>query len=144
MKTIYLFSDGSCLNNPGVGGWAYILKYKDKIKKDSGALIQTTNNQMELLAVIKGLESLKEPCFVELFSDSSYVCNAINLWLDGWIKKDFKDKKNVQLWQEYIKISKIHKIKANWVKGHNGHQENEECDEMARNSALKLKQRSNI
>lgn len=144
MKTIYLFSDGSCLNNPGTGGWAYILKYKDFVKKASGAEEETTNNRMELLAVIQGLQALKEACNVELYTDSSYVVNAINLWLPSWIKQNFKNKKNVELWKEYVKVSKIHNIKANWVKGHNGHEENEECDEMARTAALELKERSTI
>lgn len=143
MKTIYLFSDGSCLKNPGIGGWAYILKYKDKIKKDSGACLDTTNNQMELLSVIKALEVLKEACLVELYSDSSYVCNAINLWLKDWIKKDFKGKKNEALWKEYIKVSKNHLVRANWIKGHNGHEENEECDKLARQAAINL-QRNNF
>lgn len=144
MKTIYLFSDGSCLNNPGIGGWAYILKYKDKAKKASGAEEETTNNRMELLAVIKGLQALKEACNVELYTDSSYVVNAINLWLTSWIAQGFKNKKNVGLWREYIKASEKHNIKAHWVKGHNGHEENEECDEMARTAALELKERSKI
>ncbi|ASM36175.1 ribonuclease HI [Campylobacter sputorum] len=139
MKIVKLFSDGSCLGNPGVGGWAYILEYNEYQKKDSGASEKTTNNQMELTAAIMGIKALKEPCKIELFTDSSYVANAINSWLNNWIKKDFKKVQNVELWKEYIKVSSIHSIKAFWVKGHSGHKQNEECDKMARDAANKLK-----
>lgn len=144
MKTICLFSDGSCLNNPGPGGWAYILEYKNAVKKASGSERLTTNNQMELRAVIEGLKALKEPCNVELFTDSSYVANAINSWLFGWVNKNFKNVKNVPLWLEYLEISKPHKIKAIWVKAHNGHPQNEECDKMARQEAMKFNNESEI
>ncbi|ASM39512.1 ribonuclease HI [Campylobacter sp. RM12327] len=139
MKIVKLFSDGSCLGNPGVGGWAYILEYNEYQKKDSGASEKTTNNQMELTAAIMGIKALKEPCKIELFTDSSYVANAINSWLNNWIKKDFKKVQNIELWKEYIKVSSIHSIKAFWVKGHSGHKQNEECDKMARDAANKLK-----
>lgn len=139
MKTVCLFSDGSCLNNPGAGGWAYILEYNGKSKQASGAEAMTTNNQMELTAVIMGLKALKEPCEVLLYTDSSYVANSINLWLDGWVKKGFKNVKNVPLWQEYLEISKPHDVKAIWVKAHNGHPQNELCDKMARDAAIKIK-----
>ncbi|ASM37856.1 MAG: ribonuclease HI [Campylobacter sputorum] len=139
MKIVKLFSDGSCLGNPGVGGWAYILEYNEYQKKDSGASEKTTNNQMELTAAIMGIKALKEPCEIKLFTDSSYVANAINSWLKNWIKKDFKKVQNVELWKEYIKVSSIHNIKAFWVKGHSGHPQNEECDKMARDAANKLK-----
>ncbi|WP_228568358.1 ribonuclease HI [Campylobacter sputorum] len=139
MKIVKLFSDGSCLGNPGFGGWAYILEYNEYQKKDSGASEKTTNNQMELTAAIMGIKALKEPCEIKLFTDSSYVANAINSWLKNWIKKDFKKVQNVELWKEYIKVSSIHNIKAFWVKGHSGHPQNEECDKMARDAANKLK-----
>lgn len=139
MKTVKLFSDGSCLGNPGVGGWAYILEYNSHEKKDSGANPKTTNNQMELTAAIMGIKALKEPCKVELFTDSSYVANAINSWLENWVKKDFKKVQNVPLWKEYLKASLDHDVRAFWVKGHNGHPQNEECDKMARDAANKLK-----
>lgn len=138
MKTVYLFSDGSCLNNPGAGGWAYILEYKEFIKKASGAQENTTNNQMELRAVIEGLKSLKEPCEVYLFTDSSYVANSINIWLHSWIDKKFKNVKNVDLWYEYMNVSKPHKVIAKWIKAHAGHPQNEECDKMARDEAMKI------
>ncbi|MGG7048956.1 MULTISPECIES: ribonuclease HI [unclassified Campylobacter] len=138
MKTVCLFSDGSCLNNPGPGGWACILEFNGVKKELSGGESQTTNNQMELRAVIEGLKALKEPCNVKLYTDSSYVANSINDWLDGWVKKNFKNVKNVDLWQEYIQISKPHKVRANWLKAHNGHPQNERCDELARQEATKI------
>ncbi|CAD7286854.1 Ribonuclease H [Campylobacter majalis] len=141
MKTVCLFSDGSCLNNPGPGGWAYILEYNKAVKKQSGGEANTTNNQMELRAVIEGLKALKEPCNVMLYTDSSYVANSINEWLDGWIRKNFKNVKNIPLWKEYIQISGVHNVKAVWVKAHNGHPQNEECDEMARKEAMKIKEK---
>ena len=139
MKTVTLFSDGSCLGNPGAGGWAYILRFNEAQKKESGGEAFTTNNQMELKAAIMGLKALKEPCEVRLFTDSSYVVNSINEWLANWQKRNFKNVKNVELWREYLEISKPHKVVASWVKGHAGHPENEECDQMARDEAQKIK-----
>ena len=139
MKLVKLFSDGSCLNNPGRGGWAFILEYGEYKLKKSGGESFTTNNKMELTAVIMGLKALKFPCEVELYSDSSYVVNGINGWIFSWIKKNFKDVKNPELWREYLQVSTSHKIRAFWVKGHDGHPQNEECDELARKAALKMK-----
>ena len=144
MKIVTLFSDGSCLGNPGAGGWAYILKFNEAQKKASGGEAYTTNNQMELKAAIMGLKALKEPCEVRLFTDSSYVANSINEWLANWKKRNFKNVKNVELWQEYLEISKPHKVVASWVKGHAGHPENEECDQMARDEALRIKDENKI
>ena len=139
MKSVKLFSDGSCLGNPGVGGWAYILQYGDAIKKASGAEAMTTNNQMELTAAIMGLSALKQPCRVELFTDSEYVVKAINSWLAKWVVTDFKGKKNADLWRRYLAVAAPHEIKASWVKGHAGHPQNEECDAMARAAAEAIK-----
>ena len=139
MKSVKLFSDGSCLGNPGAGGWAYILQYGDAIKKASGAEAMTTNNQMELTAAIMGLSALKQPCRVELFTDSEYVVKAINSWLAKWVATDFKGKKNVDLWRRYLAAAAPHEIKASWVKGHAGHPQNEECDAMARAAAEAIK-----
>ncbi len=140
MKLVKLFSDGSCLNNPGCGGWAFILEYGEYKLKKSGGESFTTNNKMELTAVIMGLKALKFPCEVELYSDSSYVVNGINGWIFSWIKKNFKDVKNPELWREYLQVSAPHKIRAFWVKGHDGHPQNEECDELARKAALAIKE----
>ncbi len=140
MKKVYLFSDGSSLGNPGPGGYCAILRYKDKEKVIRGGQKHVTNNQMELKAVIEGLKALKEPCEVEIYSDSNYVVKAINEWLNGWVKKDFKNVKNVDLWKEYLKVSKNHKIKAIWVRGHSGHRENEICDKIAKEEAMRFKE----
>ena len=139
MKSVKLFSDGSCLGNPGAGGWAYILQYGDAIKKASGAEAMTTNNQMELTAAIMGLSALKQPCRVELFTESEYVVKAINSWLAKWVVTDFKGKKNADLWRRYLAAAAPHEIKASWVKGHAGHPQNEECDAMARAAAEAIK-----
>ena len=134
-KQITLYSDGSSLGNPGPGGWGTILEYKGNTKEFSGSEEHTTNNRMELTGVIEGLKRLKEPCDVEVVTDSSYVANAINSWLKGWVAKDFKKVKNVDLWKEYLECSKAHNIKATWVRGHNGHPQNEQCDYLATQAA---------
>ncbi|BCD67349.1 ribonuclease HI [Nitratiruptor sp. YY09-18] len=139
MKRVLLFSDGSSLGNPGPGGYCAILRYKDTEKVISGGEPHTTNNRMELRAVIEGLKALKEPCVVDIYSDSNYVVQAINQWLAGWIKKDFKNVKNPDLWKEFLEVAKPHKIRAFWVKGHAGHEENERCDKIARQMAQNQK-----
>jgi ribonuclease HI len=138
LKKIEIFTDGSCLGNPGKGGWCAILRYKGHQKILSGAEKNTTNNRMELLAVIKALEALKEECEVELYSDSTYVLKGLSEWLEGWIERNFKKVKNVDLWKRYIEVSKPHKIHINWIKGHSGHKENELCDKIAKEEAQKL------
>jgi len=142
MKQVTIFCDGSSLGNPGPGGYGVILRYGNREKELTGGDPMTTNNRMELMAVIEGLKALKEPCDVTIYSDSSYVVNGINEWLEGWVKRNFKKVKNPELWQSYIEAAKPHKIKAVWVKGHNGHPENERCDELARTTAEKLKGKS--
>ncbi len=139
MKKVTLFCDGSSLGNPGPGGWGSILRYNGIEKELKGKDEFTTNNKMELKAVIEGLKALKEPCEVEIVSDSSYVLNGIDKWLDSWVKKDFKNVKNPDLWREFLEVSKPHKIKTKWVKGHSGHIENERCDKMAKDEALSIK-----
>jgi ribonuclease HI len=141
LKKITLFSDGSALGNPGPGGYGTILRYGDNEKELFGGETHTTNNRMELLGVIVGLKALKEPCEVEVVSDSSYVVKSINEWLVGWIKRDFKKVKNIDLWKEYIEVSQKHKIHATWVRGHDGHIENERCDILARDEAQKQKEK---
>ena len=141
MKNITLFSDGSSLGNPGFGGYCAILRYKDSEKIVSGSDANATNNQMELKAVIEGIKAIKEPCKIEIVSDSTYVLKSILEWLENWIKKDFKDVKNADMWKEYLKVSNKHKIKGTWVRGHAGHIENEKCDKIAKEEALKLKQK---
>lgn len=140
MKKITLFSDGSALGNPGPGGYGAILRYGDTEKIVYGGESHTTNNRMELLGVIEGLRALKEPCSVTVISDSSYVIKGINEWLNGWVKRNFAKVKNPDLWQAYIEVSAQHQIYGEWVRGHNGHPENERCDEIAREQAEKFKQ----
>lgn len=141
MKKITLFSDGSSLGNPGAGGWACILRYKDNEKILSGGAPNVTNNQMELLGVIEGLRALNEPCEVEIFTDSNYVVKSINEWLDNWLKKNWKNNtvKNRDLWEQYLDASRRHIVKAFWVKGHAGHEENEKCDKIAKSEAEKYR-----
>jgi ribonuclease HI len=135
VKQVTLFCDGSSLGNPGPGGYGGILRYGEHEREYGGYALETTNNKMELKAVIEGLKLLKEPCEVEIVSDSSYVVKGINEWLVNWQKRDFKKVKNPDLWKEYISVSKQHKIKATWVRGHNGHEENERCDKIAKEQA---------
>ncbi len=142
-KQVTLYCDGSCLGNPGAGGYGGILDYQGHQKRYSGGSPYTTNNQMEIQAVIEGLKLLKEPCKVEVVTDSNYVARSINEWLSGWVKKDFKEKKNVELWKEYLRIAAPHAVHATWVKAHNGHPQNEECDTMAREEATKQQNRKN-
>ena len=138
VKKIEIYTDGSCLRNPGFGGWAYILSYNGYKKEACGAQENTTNNRMELKALIEALKALKEPCEISLFTDSELLVKSVNEWIFKWVRTNFKDKKNVDLWQEYLRLSKKHKIKAFWLKAHNGHEENERCDFLARSEALKL------
>ena len=141
MKKITLFSDGSALGNPGPGGYAAILRYGDKEREICGGEIHTTNNRMELLGVVEGLRALREPCEVAIVSDSSYVVKGINEWLNDWVKRDFKKVKNPDLWMEYIKVAKPHRVNATWVRGHDGHPENERCDVLAKEEAQKMKEK---
>ncbi len=136
-KKVEIFTDGACSGNPGPGGWAAILRYGSKEKEISGSEESTTNNRMELMAVIRAVQMLKEPCDLTITSDSSYVCKAFNEgWLDSWIKRGWRkaDKSpvlNVELWQELLKALEIHDYKFEWIKGHDGHPENERCDALA-------------
>ena len=144
MKKVYIYSDGSSLGNPGPGGWGTVLKYNNVTKEISGGDPYTTNNKMELQGAIEGLRLLKEPCKVELISDSKYVVQAINEWLKNWVKNNWKTAskkpvKNIELWKQYISVSQQHTVKAIWVKGHAGHIENERCDSLARQEAEKLR-----
>ena len=141
MKHITLFSDGSALGNPGPGGYGTILHFNGKERELRGGESHTTNNRMELMGVIAGLRALKEPCEVEVISDSSYVVKGINEWLVNWVKRDFKKVKNPDLWREYLRVSEDHKVKGTWVKGHAGHEENERCDDIARSEAEAFKAR---
>lgn len=137
MKKVEIFTDGACSGNPGPGGWGAILRYNGVEKELSGGEANTTNNRMELSAVINALEALKEPCEVTLYSDSQYVCNALNLgWAKKWRANNWmRNKKepalNPELWERLLQLCERHKVEVIWVKGHAGHPENERCDRLA-------------
>ena len=137
MKHVEIYTDGACRGNPGVGGWGAILVYNGIEKEISGGERETTNNRMELMGAIAGLEALKEPCAVTLISDSKYLCDAINQgWLESWKAKGWKkaDKKpvlNPDLWTRLDRLLQIHSVTFEWVKGHNGNKYNERCDKLA-------------
>lgn len=134
---IKIYTDGSAKGNPGNGGYGVVMKFKGKEKELSQGFRMTTNNRMELMAVIVALESLKSDKYpVSVYSDSKYVIDSIvKKWVFGWEKKNFKGKKNEDLWRRYLKIHGKFKLTYNWVKGHNGHPENERCDTLAVNAA---------
>ena len=132
-----MYTDGSAIGNPGPGGYGIILDWEGYIKELTGGYRKTTNNRMELMAVIIGLESIKnKPADVTIYSDSKYVIDAIDKnWLFNWEKKNFKGKKNNDLWKRFLKIFRKHKVIFKWVKGHNNHPQNERCDFLAAQSA---------
>jgi len=139
-KQVEIFNDGSCLGNPGPGGYGVVLRYKETEKTLAKGYRLTTNNRMEMLAAVVALQTLKEPCNVILTTDSQYVRQGITQWIHNWKKRGWKtsDKKpvkNADLWQALDKESARHTIDWRWVKGHAGHRENEMCDELARNAA---------
>ena len=137
MKTVTLYTDGACSGNPGPGGWGAILEYAGVEKELSGAERSTTNNRMELTAVIEGLSALKEPCIVELYSDSKYVIDALEKgwawgWKKrGWIKSDKKPALNPDLWETLLALTQKHEVHCHWVKGHAENEKNNRCDQLA-------------
>ena len=137
MKTVTLYTDGACSGNPGPGGWGAILEYMGTEKELSGGEESTTNNRMELTAVIEGLQALKEPCIVELYSDSKYVIDGLSKgWAEGWRKNGWKkaDKKpalNPDLWEQLLNLVVKHQLRYHWVKGHAENPKNNRCDELA-------------
>jgi ribonuclease HI len=136
MKRIQLITDGACLGNPGPGGWACILRFNSHAKELSGSAPQTTNNRMELTAAIEGLKQLKEPCQVEVVTDSEYVKNGITKWIQGWKRNGWrtaakKPVMNQDLWEELDELSAPHKMTWTWTKGHADHDDNNRCDELA-------------
>lgn len=143
MPKIEIFTDGACLGNPGPGGWAYLLRYGAHQKIDSGHEVDTTNNRMELKAVIEALHALSKSCEIDLFTDSEYVRKGITQWVHSWQKNGWRTAqkqpvKNQDLWEELLKLSKMHTMQWHWVKGHSGHPENEQVDEAARIAAQKV------
>lgn len=144
MQKVTIYTDGACSGNPGPGGWGAILMYKENKKEISGGKENTTNNVMELTAVIEGLKLLKFPCKVKLYSDSAYVVNAFQQkWIYGWMKNGWKNAskepvKNKELWQELYKLTKTHEVDFMKVKGHSDNEYNNRCDELARNAIKEL------
>ena len=143
-KFIEIYTDGACSGNPGPGGWGTILRFQGKERELSGGNPETTNNQMELQAAIEGLKALKEPCDVELYTDSQYLRQGITQWIhnwkrNGWRTADKKPVKNQRLWEELDALAQTHTVKWHWLKGHAGHPENERCDELARNEIDRLR-----
>ncbi len=145
MKEVWIYSDGACSGNPGPGGWGAILRYGEHTKEICGGEAQTTNNRMELTAVLRALSMLKEPCRVHLVSDSKYVLDALSKgWVwgwkkKGWIKSDKKPALNVDLWEQLLPHIARHDMVYEWIKGHAGHPENERCDAMAVAESQKYK-----
>ncbi len=137
LKRVLMFTDGACSGNPGPGGYGTILRYGEFEKKISGGEKETTNNRMELTAVIKGLEALNQPCIIDIYSDSKYFIDAVDKgWAEKWRSNGWmrtkKDKAlNPDLWERVLELLAGHEVTLHWVKGHNGHPENEECDRMA-------------
>ncbi len=144
MEKVTIYTDGACSGNPGPGGWGALLMYKDTKKEISGGKEDTTNNVMELTAVIEGLKLLKYPCKVKLYSDSAYVVNGFNQkWIYGWIKNGWKNSskepvKNKELWQELYNLTKVHEVEFIKVKGHADNEYNNRCDELARNAIKEI------
>ena len=140
MEKVTIYTDGACSGNPGPGGWGAILMYQGNKKEISGGKKNTTNNEMELTAVIEALKTLKFPCQVDLYSDSAYVVNAfLQNWIGNWVKNNWKTSskepvKNQELWKELYKLTKTHQVKFIKVKGHSDNEFNNRCDELARNA----------
>ena len=144
--TIYIYSDGACKGNPGAGGWGALLVAGGHRKEISGGKANTTNNRMEMTAVIRALESLKRPSTVEVHTDSQYVQKGISEWMPGWKRRnwrtaDGKPVKNQDLWLQLDALSQLHRIEWKWVRGHAGHPENERADELANQGVLQAQQR---
>lgn len=137
MKEVQIFTDGACSGNPGPGGWGAVLRYGDKVREMSGGAADTTNNRMELTAVIASLSALKEPCRVVITTDSKYVADSVTKkWVYGWQKKNWVRAKNepvpnTDLWKQLLPLLETHDVTFVWVKGHAGHPENELCDRLA-------------
>jgi ribonuclease HI len=138
-NVVEIFTDGACSGNPGPGGYGVILRSGSRIKEVSGYEADTTNNRMELMSVIEAFKQLKKPCKIRVISDSAYVIRGMKEWMPGWIKKNWINSKkqpvlNRDLWEMLLELSAPHEVEWIWIKGHNGHVENERCDELARNA----------
>lgn len=142
-RTVAIYTDGACRGNPGPGGWGVLLRYDDKEKTLHGGEAHTTNNRMELMAAIKGLQSLKRPCNVDLYTDSQYLRKGMIEWMSNWKKKNWLNSKkepvkNADLWRHLDELASMHQIRWHWVKGHSGHLENELVDALANQAIEEL------
>jgi ribonuclease HI len=147
LTEVEIFTDGACKGNPGPGGWGVVIRAGAREKELNGGEPLTTNNRMELLAAIRGLEALKRPCRVQLYTDSTYVRDGITKWIHGWRKNgwrtaDRKPVKNAELWQELVEAAAPHRVEWHWVKGHSGHAENDRADALACDGAAQFSNRA--
>ena len=136
---VEIITDGACSGNPGIGGYGAILRYGRETKEISGCRLKTTNNRMEMMAVIEALRQIKRPCRIRVLTDSNYVVKGMTQWISGWIRRNWinsqkKPVLNKDLWEKLLALSKPHEIEWKWVKGHFGHKDNERCDELAKNA----------
>ena len=147
MKTVEIYTDGACSGNPGIGGWGATMLYNGKKKSISGSSSFTTNNIMELTAAVEALSELKEPCSVDLFTDSKYLLNGMESWIkkwksSGWVTAGKKSVKNIELWKRLDEFLSFHQVRLHWVKAHSGIEKNEEVDRLAKEAIDKLKRES--
>lgn len=143
---VEIFTDGACSGNPGIGGYGAILRYGNKTKEISGCDLHTTNNRMELMAVIEAFRQIKRPCRIRVTTDSNYVVKGMTEWTFSWIRNNWKNAQkkpvlNRDLWAILLKLSKPHQVEWQWVKGHHGHIENERCDQLAREAIERCKRK---
>ncbi|MEW6585566.1 MAG: ribonuclease HI [Nitrospirota bacterium] len=143
---VEIFADGACSGNPGVGGYGVILRHNGREKELSACEPETTNNRMELTAVIRGLEALKRPCKVRVVTDSNYVVQGMTSWMSGWLRNDWKNSRkqevlNRDLWEQLLRLARFHDVEWKWVRGHSDHRENERCDKLAKDAIRRCKKR---
>jgi ribonuclease HI len=149
LKKVLIYTDGACSGNPGPGGWAAVLRYGEHSKELSGFALETTNQRMELTAAIEALSALKEPCAVQLYSDSAYLINAFaQNWFarwqkNGWLNSQKKPVENQDLWRQLLQLTTVHQVEWLKVKGHSGHSENDRCDELAKKAIAEALRHSN-
>ncbi len=146
---VEIYADGACSGNPGLGGFGAILRAGEKCSELSGCEKLTTNNRMEMMGVITALEALKRPCNVRITTDSTYIVKGMTEWIKGWIKNNWRNSQkkevlNRDLWERLLKAAKDHKIEWEWIKGHNGHYENERCDFLAREAIKKCRKGTKV
>jgi len=144
-EIVEIFTDGACSGNPGPGGYGAILKYRQQVKEISGCEPETTNNRMEMTAIIEALRQLKRSCKIKVITDSNYVVKGMTEWLPGWVRRNWLNSRkepvlNRDLWEELMKLDQAHQIQWIWIKGHHGHPENERCDQLARDAIKNCRQ----